>query len=267
LNGAAVKMNREAFAWGRLAAVDLPAVQQAAGAKSSDQIVELPMGDERLSHTLDERIARRVAFLTDYQNAAYAKRYSDLVAKVRGTEAPLGSTALTEAVARYAFKLMAYKDEYEVARLYTDTKFKEKIAQQFEGNYKLHFNLAPPSFSKKDSNGHLVKREFGPWMYPAFRLLAKFKGLRGTAFDLFGYSEERRGERKLIEDYFARVDMLLSGLNVGNVLLAAEIASIPELIRGYGHVKERHLERALAQQAELLAQWANPDPLAVKLVA
>src|SRR5688572_15722267 len=126
LNGAAVKMNREAFAWGRLAAVDLAAVQQAAGAKSSDQIVELPMGDERLSHTLDERIARRVAFLTDYQNGAYAKRYSDLVAKVRAAEAPLGSAALTEAVARYAFKLMAYKDEYEVARLYTDTCFKEK---------------------------------------------------------------------------------------------------------------------------------------------
>ena len=270
MNGAAVKMNREAFAWGRLAVVDLAAVQQAAGAKQADtQVAALPLEDERLSHTLEERIARRVAFLTDYQNAAYAKRYSDLVEKVRAgeTQKVPGSTALAEAVARYAFKLMAYKDEYEVARLYTDTKFTDKVARQFEGNYKIHFNLAPPMFAKKDANGHLVKREFGSWMMPAFRFLAKFKGLRGTAFDVFGYTEERRGERQLIEDYFARIDTLLGGLNGGNVLLAAEIASIPELIRGYGHVKEKHLERALAKQAELLAEWANPNPLAVKLVA
>jgi indolepyruvate ferredoxin oxidoreductase len=269
LNGAAVKMNREAFAWGRLAAIDLAKVQEAAGEKkgAGADVLAMPLDDEHLSQTLDERIARRTAFLTDYQNAAYAKRYSDLVAKVRNAEAPFGTQALSEAVARYAFKLMAYKDEYEVARLYTDTKFKEKVAQQFEGDYKLHFNLAPPMLAKKNADGHLVKREFGAWMYPAFTLLAKFKGLRGTALDVFGYTEERRTERKLIEDYFVRIEQLLAKLEAGNVMLAAEIASIPEFIRGYGHVKEKHLAKALAKQDELMAEWNNPRAVPVQLVA
>jgi indolepyruvate ferredoxin oxidoreductase len=263
LNGAAVKMNREAFAWGRLAVVDLDAVREAAGMKAPSpgaDVVALPLDDERISRTLDERIARRVAFLTDYQNAAYAQRYDDLVCKVRVAEvakAP-GSTALTEAVARYAFKLMAYKDEYEVARLYTSGEFQRRIAQQFEGDYKIKFNLAPPLFAKKDADGHLVKAEYGTWMMSAFKLLAKLKGLRGTAFDLFGYTAERKGERALIEAYFARIDELLKTLNSGNVALAAEIASIPELIRGYGHVKEKHLERAQAREAELMREWSNP---------
>jgi indolepyruvate ferredoxin oxidoreductase len=263
LNGAAVKMNREAFAWGRLAAIDPDAVKQAAGrganAAEAD-VIALPLDDERLSKTLDERIARRVAFLTDYQDSAYAKRYSDLVAKVREAEsrkAP-GSTALSEAVARYAFKLMAYKDEYEVARLYTSGEFKRRVEQQFEGDYKLHFNLAPPLFAKKDADGHLVKREYGAWMMSAFGLLAKFRRLRGTAFDVFGYTAERKGERQLIADYFARIDTLLATLDGGNVALAAEIASIPELIRGYGHVKEKHLARALVRQEELMHEWHNP---------
>jgi indolepyruvate ferredoxin oxidoreductase len=267
LNGAAVKMNREAFAWGRLAAVDIAAVREAAGlgAPVQAEVIALPLDDERLSKTLEERVARRVAFLTDYQNAAYAQRYDDLVCKVRVAEvakAP-GSTALTEAVARYAFKLMAYKDEYEVARLYTSGEFRRQIEQQFEGNYKLHFNLAPPLFAKKDANGHGTKREYGAWMQSAFKLLAKFKGLRGTAFDVFGYTAERKSERQLIEDYFKRIDELLGKLNLDNVKLAAEIASIPEHIRGYGHVKEKHLARALKQQDELMAQWRNGIPVAL----
>jgi indolepyruvate ferredoxin oxidoreductase len=263
LNGAAVKMNREAFAWGRLAAIDPDAVKQAAGrganAAEAD-VIALPLDDERLSKTLEERIARRVAFLTDYQDAAYAKRYSDLVSKVRQAEAQRvpGSSLLSEAVARYAFKLMAYKDEYEVARLYTSGEFRRRVEQQFEGDYKLHFNLAPPLFAKKDADGHLVKREYGAWMMSAFGLLAKFRRLRGTAFDVFGYTEERKGERRLIEDYFSRIDTLLATLDAGNVALAAEIASIPELIRGYGHVKEKHLARAMARQDELLREWSNP---------
>ena len=266
LNGAAVKMNREAFAWGRLAVVDLAAVQEAAGLKAPDaSVVALPLDDERLSKTLDERIARRVAFLTDYQNAAYAQRYDDLVSKVRVAEANKvpGSTALSEAVARYAFKLMAYKDEYEVARLYTSPAFRRQIEQQFEGNYTLHFNLAPPLFAKKDADGHGTKREYGPWMQAAFGVLARFKGLRGTALDLFGYTAERKSERQLIEDYFARMEELLGKLNADNVRLAAEIASVPEHIRGYGHVKEKHLARALKLQDDLMVQWRNGIPVAL----
>ncbi len=153
---------------------------------------------------------------------------------------------------------MAYKDEYEVARLYTSGDFQKKLEQQFEGDYKLKFHLAPPLLAKKDAQGRLIKHEFGPWMLTAFSVLAKFKGLRGTALDIFGSTEERRMERRLIEDYFATVDGLLGTLDRGNVDLAAEIASIPEHIRGYGHVKEDHLHKAKAREAELLAQWNNP---------
>jgi indolepyruvate ferredoxin oxidoreductase len=262
LNGAAVKMNREAFAWGRIAAVDLPTAQEAAGLKAAPvaDVLALPLDDARLSKTLDERVARRVAFLTDYQDAKYAQRYADLVAKVRGVEAQRapGSDALSEAVARYAFKLMAYKDEYEVARLHTAPQFRRQIEQQFEGNYKIRYHLAPPLFAKKDADGHGIKKEYGPWMLSAFGLLAKLKFLRGGALDPFGYTAERRGERQLIADYFARVETLLAELTPEKTALAAEIASIPELIRGYGHVKEKHLARALAKQAELLAQWQAP---------
>jgi indolepyruvate ferredoxin oxidoreductase len=285
LNGAAVKMNREAFAWGRLAVIDIDAVKSAAGvsvpgasssrhpasseAPARDAIQGIasaqtlrPLDDVRLSKTLDERIARRERFLTDYQDAAYAKRYTDLVAKVRTAEtqkAP-GSTALTEAVARYAFKLMAYKDEYEVARLHTAPEFRRQIEQQFEGDYTVRFHLAPPLFAKKDADGHLVKAEYGPWMLRAFGLLAKFKGLRGTALDPFGYTAERKGERQLIADYVARMDELVAGLSSDNVALATEIASIPELIRGYGHVKEKHLALALKTQDEKLQAWRRPAP-------
>ena len=220
----------------------------------------LPLDDLRLSRSLDEVVARRVAFLGDYQNAAYAKRYADFVAKVRDAEqrkAP-GSTDLTEAVARYFFKLMAYKDEYEVARLYTSGEFRRRLEQQFEGDYKLHFHLAPPLLAKKNAKGELVKREYGPWVFTAFRLLAKLRFLRGTPLDVFGHTAERRGERRLIADYERTVAGLLNGLDGGNVALAAEIASIPEHIRGYGHVKEAHLHEARAREAELLKAWDDP---------
>jgi indolepyruvate ferredoxin oxidoreductase len=261
LNGAAVKMNQQAFAWGRLAAENLDAVLDAAGMKkpAEDTVIALPLDDERLSKTLDERISRRVAFLTDYQNAAYAGEYQALVEKVRSAEqqkAP-GSSALTEAVARYAFKLMAYKDEYEVARLHTSPEFRRQIEQTFEGKFSLHFHLAPPLLAKKDSHGHLVKAEYGSWMYKAFGLLAKFKGLRGSALDIFGYTAERRMERQLIVDYRKTIDEILTRLDAGNVALAAEIAAIPELIRGYGHVKEEHLSKAKARESELLSQFRS----------
>ena len=228
---------------------------------SADQaVVFLPLDDERLSRSLDELVARRTAFLQDYQDAAYARRYAGLVTRVREAEtarAP-GSTDLTEAVARYAFKLMAYKDEYEVARLYTSGEFRRKLEQQFEGDFKLKFHLAPPLLARKDAEGRLVKREFGPWVFTAFKWLAKARRLRGTPLDIFGYTAERRMERQLVEDYFRTIEGLLPRVDRANVDLAARIASVPEHIRGYGHVKEAHLHDAKAREQDLLAQWDNP---------
>ena len=167
-------------------------------------------------------------------------------------------TSLTQAVARYAFKLMAYKDEYEVARLYTSGDFEKKIRETFEGDYKIHFHLAPPLLAKKDAEGHLRKAEYGPWVFKAFRVLAKLKGLRGGAFDVFGYTAERRMERQLIADYFRQVDELLAGLDNENHALAVDIASVPEHIRGYGHIKERFHADAMKRQDDLLKAWRNP---------
>ena len=223
---------------------------------------------QRLSGSLDEVVARRVEFLTRYQDAAYAQRYSDFVARVRTAEAQKvpGKTALTEAVARYYFKLLAIKDEYEVARLYTDGEFTKRVAAQFEGDYKLHFHLAPPLTNKPDpTTGEPRKSSYGPWMMGAFRVLAKMKGLRGTAFDVFGRSAERQLERALITDYESLIDELLPRLAAHNHSLAVELASIPEHIRGYGHVKERHLKAAKAKEAELIAAFRAAKPAAASV--
>jgi indolepyruvate ferredoxin oxidoreductase len=150
---------------------------------------------------------------------------------------------------------MAYKDEYEVARLYTSGEFQRRIAQQFEGDYKIHFHLAPPLLAKRDAEGRLIKQEYGPWMLKAFGLLAKLKFLRGGTFDVFGRTEERRTERRLIEDYFADIASLLPALDAGHLALAVEIASVPEHIRGYGHVKEKHFAEALPKWKALMQQW------------
>ncbi|MEP6940883.1 MAG: DUF6537 domain-containing protein, partial [Rudaea sp.] len=265
LNGAAIEMNKTAFNWGRMGAVDIGKVKDAARGGSGIAIRTIaagPLEDARLSGTLDDAIARRVAFLGAYQDAPYAARYEALVAKVRAAEqlkVP-GSTALVEAVSRYAFKLMAYKDEYEVARLYTSGEFEKQIRDTFDGDYKIHFNLAPPTFAKKDADGHLVKREFGPWTLRAFRLLAKLKGLRGGTFDPFGRTVERRMERQLVADYFAHIDTLLAQLTRDNLALAVEIASIPEQIRGYGHIKEANMAKAATLRETLLAAWRDPQP-------
>ncbi|MDB5820625.1 MAG: indolepyruvate ferredoxin oxidoreductase [Rhizobacter sp.] len=256
LNGVQVDNNKAAFEWGRRAAADLKAVQALAGATAGKgaQVIEFVR-----KTGLAEMIAKRVEFLTGYQNAAYAQRYSAFVDKVREAEAKTGGTTrLTEAVARYLFKLMAYKDEYEVARLHTDRSFTEKIAAQFEGDYKLNFHLAPPMLAKTNSEGHLVKKQFGPWMHSAFKVLAKFKGLRGTALDPFGRTAERRVERALIGEYCASIDELLAGLSADKLSLAVEIARIPEDIRGYGHVKERHLATARPKWEALMQQWRAP---------
>ena len=265
LNGAAIEMNKTAFNWGRMAAVDLPKVKEAARGPSAVATTAIgagPMEDAKLSATLDESIARRIAFLTDYQDGAYAAKYKGLVDKVRSAEQAKasGQTALTEAVARYAFKLMAYKDEYEVARLYTSGEFEKQVRDAFEGDYKIHFNLAPPTFAKKDADGHLVKREFGPWTFRAFKLLAKLKGLRGGALDPFGRTAERKMERQLIVEYFVQLDELIAKLSRDNLALAVEIASIPEHIRGYGHIKEANMAKAATLRGKLLAAWRNPQP-------
>jgi indolepyruvate ferredoxin oxidoreductase len=250
LNGVQVGFNKSAFNWGRYCAHDTAAVAKLA---TPATVIEF-----KRTQSLEEVIAKRVELLTAYQNAAYAKQYSDFVAQVQAAESALGGKKLTEAVARYLYKLMAYKDEYEVARLHTDPAFREKIATMFEGDYKLKFHLAPPLLAKKDKEGRLLKQEFGPWMMQAFSVLAKCKGLRGTALDVFGYTAERKMERALIGEYRATVAGLLGKLNAGNLATAVAIARIPEDIRGYGHVKERHLKAAKQKEAALLAEFNKP---------
>jgi indolepyruvate ferredoxin oxidoreductase len=264
-------MNKKAFAWGRMAAHDLETVKKAAGVAAAPVASAFVgasllatsaafIGEGSLAKSLDETIALRAKFLTEYQNAAYAMDYSAFVRKVRSAEAEKtpGETELSEAVARYLFKLMAIKDEYEVARLYTTGDFQKRIRETFDGDYKVKFNLAPPLFSKRDSNGHLVKTEYGPWVFTAFKLLAKMKGLRGGALDIFGKTAERRMERQLIVEYRNTIDELLAGLTAGNHALAVEIARLPEHIRGYGHVKEEHYAKVKAKWASLLESWRKP---------
>jgi indolepyruvate ferredoxin oxidoreductase len=260
LNGAAVESNRRSFQWGRLAAVDPARVRNAAIAREAPEW-------HRLSESLDEMIARRARFLTDYQDAAYARRYTDLVGRVRAREqaAVPGSTALAEAAARGYFKLLAIKDEYEVARLHTETGFLDRIAAQFEGDYTVRYHMAAPIVSKPDpETGIARKHEYGPWLLTAMRVLARMRRLRGTALDVFGRTAERRRERALIGDYEALVDEILSRLAPHNHATAVALARIPEDIRGYGHVKARHLEAAKRKEAEFLARWraATPDSAA-----
>jgi len=252
LNAVAVEANKKAFEWGRFAAHDLQAVKRIADPEKN--VVEL----KRFTKTIDELIADRSKFLTAYQDAKYAARYTALVEKVRRVEEKIGGSALTDAVARYFFKLMAYKDEYEVARLYTETNFVEKIASQFEGDYKLNFYLAPPLFSKKDANGHLRKKQYGPWIFTTFKWLAKLRKLRGTPLDIFGYSKERKIERALIIEYEEMMNTVLGKLTAENLATAVALASIPEEIRGYGHVKEEALLKARARQASLLEAFKAP---------
>jgi indolepyruvate ferredoxin oxidoreductase len=269
MNGVAIEMNLAAFEWGRRAAHNLQAVEKVVASQSSQGETEISTSHDT-SRNLDEMISRRMDFLIQYQNFTYAEKYRGLVERVRAGEeqAKLGSNNLTKAVARYAFKLMAYKDEYEVARLYTDTGFRRAVADTFSGEYVIKHHLAPPLFSRRDpETGHLLKKEFGPWMMTAFGFLAKFKGLRGTFFDPFGYSSERKVERALIGDYENLLDELVEKLTGSNIALATEIASLPEHIRGYGHVKERHLANVREQQTELLEAYRSGGKAPIKLAA
>ena len=258
LNGVAVNFNKQAFLWGRRAAHNLEAV--------SRLVTPATTRDLPRQQTLDELVERRAAFLKDYQDSAYADRYRSIVGRAARAERVRtpAEESFAETVARYAFKLMAYKDEYEVARLYTDGAFRKKLEGQFQGDYKLKFHLAPPLLAKRDpETGHLKKKEYGPWMMRAFALLAKGKRLRGTAFDPFGWTQERKTERRLIAEYEALIAELSEGLSPHNHALAVSLAAIPDQIRGFGHIKEANLEKARRQQQELLEAWRNPQPQAV----
>ncbi|MBI1339086.1 indolepyruvate ferredoxin oxidoreductase family protein [bacterium] len=250
LNGVKVAENQAAFDLGRLAAYD---------PKSIDALN--PKRVEAPKKSLDELIAHRKAHLTAYQNAAYAITYETAVAKVREAETRLGlGDDLARAVATYLSKLMSYKDEYEVARLYSDPSYMASVKEAFGEGAKLTFLLAPPLISKRNHRGELVKRQFGGWMMPAFKLLKRLKGLRGTRFDIVGWTEERKMERRLRDEYLARIDELIAGLDADTHSLAVEIASIPDEIRGYGHVKEKAVEKAEARLASLMAKFRKGAP-------
>jgi len=213
--------------------------------------------------TVAEVVASRVTFLTDYQNAAYAERYRQEVAKVQQMDSLWQKSALSMAVARNLAKLMAYKDEYEVARLHADDRFAQQIAGQFDGAVQLQFHLAPPLLAKTNAKGELVKQPYGAWVMSAFRVLRHFKGLRGTAIDPFGKTQERLQERTLIDDYRALLAELLAGLRRGpdqtdaakRYELAVQLAQIPDQIKGFGHVKARHLAAAQQHWQSLLKQF------------
>ncbi len=248
LNAVAVEQNQTAFAWGRHCAAHGDAVQ---AMLAPAQVVQFhkPAG-------LDAVIERRVAFLTDYQNAAYAQRYLAVVQRVRAAETALHHTQLTDAVARNLFKLMAYKDEYEVARLHTNPTFLQKVKDMFEGDYTLNYHLAPPLLAQRNDKGELTKQKFGPWMLMGFQCLKHLKVLRGTVWDVFGYTEERRMERALIDQYIDTLDMVLAKLDPHHHALAIELARIPEQIKGFGHVKARHVAAARQKWETLKAQWS-----------
>ncbi len=251
LNGVAVEMNKNAFAWGRIAAHDPDQIWSQIGKEAA-------IAEVKKTPDLNEIIEKRVRFLTDYQDAAYAQRYLQLVDNVKTAESSIKGEAgvLSEAVAKYYFKLMSYKDEYEVARLYAQTGFLSSIENQFEGRVKISFQLAPPLFAAIDpENGRPVKKSYGPWMLKAFGVLARFKWLRGGVGDPFGYLPERKAERALIDQYEKTIAELVQGLNSDNHAIAVEIASIPEHIRGYGLVKTQSIDAAQSRLAQLRARF------------
>ncbi len=236
LNDIAVDANIQAFRWGRYAAIDLKEVEKAAGLQVEEKLFHVPT-------TYEDIVAHRKTFLTGYQNETYAHRYSAFVEQVKKVDDKLKRKDLSISVAKYYAKLLAIKDEYEVARLYTDGTFMKELKDQFEGPVQLNFYLAPPLFSRKDPfSGQPKKMTYGSWMMHGFRLLAKLKGLRGTAFDIFGYTKDRKQERALITEYETLIKDILENVTPKNYDIAVELASLPEHIRGYGHVKTRHIE-------------------------
>ncbi|MEO8247777.1 MAG: DUF6537 domain-containing protein, partial [Burkholderiales bacterium] len=259
LNAVAVDKNKAAFEWGRRAAHDPAMVEKlvaelSGGTAGGGQVIEF-----KKRETVENIVARRVQFLTDYQSKGYAKKYKKFVDKVAAAEEPIGKTGLTEAVARYLFKLMAYKDEYEVARLHVNPAFHEKIASMFEGDYTLNYYLAPPHSAKRNEKGELQKKKYGPRMLTGFKILAKLKMLRGGFLDPFARTHERKTEVALIDEYRVSIEQVIAGLSARNHATAVEIARIPEQIKGYGHVKERNLVAAREKWQALMAAFAGPE--------
>ncbi|MEM7732860.1 MAG: indolepyruvate ferredoxin oxidoreductase family protein, partial [Pseudomonadota bacterium] len=253
MNGVQIPMNQMAFQWGRVAAHDMSLLPVMPEAKSN------PLEHRQLSETLDETVARRVARLTAYANRKYADRFAGRVEHVRQAEKAVGGDeTLSEIVARNLFKLMAIKDEYEVARLYTEGSFAKQMAHQFESWDSLEFHLAPPLFSKTNEKGELQKRRYGPWVMKAFGWLARCRSLRGSALDVFGYTAERKMERELLAGYEQVIEEIVSGLSDKNLSAAKALAAYPETIRGFGHVKERNAKKALAERMQLRAGFNNP---------
>jgi indolepyruvate ferredoxin oxidoreductase len=244
LNDVQVKNNLTAFEWGRHAAHHLDLLMRQI---QPSQVIQF-----KKRETLAALVANRMARLTDYQNAAYAASYQSFIQRVEMAEAHLGKTLLAETVARHLYKLMAYKDEYEVARLHTQSAFLDRIQNSFEGDFKVHYHLAPPLLAKRNNKGELLKQKFGPFMQTVFKLLASLKGLRGTPFDPMGYTEERRTERALIGEYMQHMDHVLADLRPENHAHALKVAQVPENIKGFGHVKERNILAARALWATLL---------------
>jgi indolepyruvate ferredoxin oxidoreductase len=236
LNDVQIKNNLAAFEWGRHAAHQPDALMKTV---QPAQVIQF-----KKRESLEDLIADRMARLTDYQNADYAKRYQAFIVQVQSAEAPLGKTVLTKTVARHLYKLMAYKDEYEVARLHTQSTFLDRIQNSFEGDFKVYYHLAPPLLAKRNNKGELIKQKFGPIMLTGFKLLAQMKGLRGTAFDVFGRTEERQTERALIGEYMQHMAHAIQDLNPENHEHALRMAQVPETIKGFGHVKERNIKAA-----------------------
>ena len=269
--GVGVDMSMLAFKWGRMAVVDLDFVKNEihkfeakpvkvkALSAEARQIVDSVGATGELKRLLEVRVPD----LIEYQDAAYARRYAAKIKTVAEAEKRVApeSSALSEAAARYFYKLMAYKDEYEVARLHSDPEFKAQLDAMFPNGYTVEYNLAPPMLSKRDpETGELIKQKYGPWMEKAFARLAKFKHLRAGKWDIFGKTEERQMERRLVEDYSKLLDEITGKLSRDNLAVAVQLASVPDDIRGYGHVKERHLKLAEEKQARLLEAFRSPQP-------
>jgi indolepyruvate ferredoxin oxidoreductase len=263
LNGVTIEKNKAAFEWGRaIAHLGVQAVApELARPAAQPRVISMP-------ESLDTLIERHVQWLTGYQNAAYGRRYRQAVERVRARETSAidgKGLRLTRAVAKNLGKLMAYKDEYEVARLYTDPAFLNKLREQFEGepgkDYQLNFHLAPPLLAKRNDKGELTKQKYGPWIMTAFKWLARMKGLRGSALDIFGRTEERRQERALIQQYFDLIDEFERSLDAGNLAAAIELASLPDDIRGFGHIKEHAMKTVAQRREQLLTQYRNPGSL------
>jgi indolepyruvate ferredoxin oxidoreductase len=273
--GVGIEMGLAAFKWGRMAVVDRAFVL-AEIAKGEGSVAALSRAPALTAHAraivdgvgaqgeIERLLEVRVPELIAYQDEAYARRYSDVVKRVVAAErgAVPGTSALGEAVTRCLYKLMAYKDEYEVARLHTDPEFLAKLQAQFKHGYKVQYHLAPPLLSRRDPvTGELQKRTFGPWILTAFKLLAQLKGLRGGVFDIFGKTEERRHERQMIEDYIKLLGEVASKLDTTNHAAAVQLASVPDEIRGYGHVKEKSIADAKVLHDQRMQAFRNPQPV------